>query len=175
MQGDETRCLRAGMDDFLAKPYSLAQLGTVVQRWLPASDAAQKVEAATTTGSMALDSAPQTLNRETLNGLRDLDPNGGTDLVNELVGMFLDSTPKAITHLRDAIATGDSMAVGRLAHTLKSSAANLGAESLSRAMRELEKLGREARIDDARALSDAVVAEHERAMVALREVLEEVA
>jgi HPt (histidine-containing phosphotransfer) domain-containing protein len=89
--------------------------------------------------------------------------------------MFLDSTPKAIAQLRRAIDAGDSKAVGRVAHTLKSSAANVGAESLSLGMRELEKLGREARIDDARALSDVVIAEHDRAMAALREVLEEVA
>ncbi|MDH5330410.1 MAG: response regulator [Aquincola sp.] len=173
MQGDETRCLRAGMDDFLAKPYSLAQLSATVRRWLPASHVAPVVEAPRTTGSMALDGTAQTLNRETLESLRDIDPDGGDDLAKQLLGMFLESTPVAMAQLRRAIDDGDGTAVGRVAHTLKSSAANVGAESLSLVMRELEKLGREARIDDARALSDTVVIEHDRAMAALREVLEE--
>ena len=80
-----------------------------------------------------------------------------------------------MAQLREAIATGNSKALGQAAHALKSSAANVGAESLSLGYRELEKLGREDRIDDARALSDAVVAEHDRAMLALRDILEGVA
>jgi len=183
MQGDEARCLRAGMDDFLAKPYSLTQLHATAQRWLPATDsgpmeappasAMPVPEAVATTASMAFDAAPQTINRATLEGLRELDPNGGTDLVKQVLGMFLDTTPKALARLREAIAAGNSEAVGRAAHTLKSSAANVGAESLSLGYSELEKLGRTGRIDAARALVDAVVAEHDRAMAALREILED--
>jgi signal transduction histidine kinase/DNA-binding response OmpR family regulator len=36
MQGDEQKCLDAGMNDFLAKPYTLAALRAVLARWLPA-------------------------------------------------------------------------------------------------------------------------------------------
>jgi two-component system, sensor histidine kinase and response regulator len=175
MQGDEAHCLRAGMNDFVAKPYSLAQLEAAVRRWLPAEHIAPVAEAARTTGSMALDGIAPIVNRETLDGLRDLDPTGSDALVKELLGMFLQSTPLAIEQLRGAIEAGDATVVGRVAHTLKSSAANVGAESLAAVMRELEKLGREARIDEARALADAVVAEHQRAMAALRDVLEEAA
>ena len=35
MEGDEQRCRAAGMDAFLAKPYTLAQLSDVLERWLP--------------------------------------------------------------------------------------------------------------------------------------------
>lgn len=34
---DRDRCLAAGMDDYLAKPFDVQQLQAVVQRWLPAS------------------------------------------------------------------------------------------------------------------------------------------
>jgi len=37
MQGDRQRCLEAGMDDFLPKPYSLAQLQATLARWSPPS------------------------------------------------------------------------------------------------------------------------------------------
>jgi CheY-like chemotaxis protein len=173
MQGDEARCLRAGMDDFLGKPYSLAQLDATVRRWLPGTTLTAAVEPPRTSGSMALDGALQTLNRDTLDALRDLDPDGGDALARELLGMFLESTPAAMAQLVRAINAGDGAAVGRIAHTLKSSAANVGAESLSALMRELEKLGRESRVAEAVALSEAAVAEHARAMAALRDVLEE--
>lgn len=35
MEGDELKCTAAGMDAFLAKPYTLLQLQEVLARWLP--------------------------------------------------------------------------------------------------------------------------------------------
>lgn len=35
LEGDRERCLAAGMDDYLAKPYVRAQIVTLLQRWLP--------------------------------------------------------------------------------------------------------------------------------------------
>jgi CheY-like chemotaxis protein len=34
MDGDRDRCLRAGMDDYLSKPYKPAELYSVLARWL---------------------------------------------------------------------------------------------------------------------------------------------
>lgn len=36
--GDRERCLHAGMDDYLAKPFTQEQLTTLLSRWLPAED-----------------------------------------------------------------------------------------------------------------------------------------
>ena len=35
MQGDEERCLAAGMDAHLAKPINLEALATILKKWLP--------------------------------------------------------------------------------------------------------------------------------------------
>jgi len=38
LKGDEERCLEAGMDDYLAKPFQSQDLAAVLQRWLSAPD-----------------------------------------------------------------------------------------------------------------------------------------
>jgi CheY-like chemotaxis protein len=35
MTGDKEKCLAAGMDDYLAKPFTTAQLREVMSRWIP--------------------------------------------------------------------------------------------------------------------------------------------
>jgi CheY-like chemotaxis protein len=41
MQSDRLKCQQAGMDDFLAKPFTLADLRAILTRWLPALHCAQ--------------------------------------------------------------------------------------------------------------------------------------
>jgi len=37
LEGDRERCLTAGMDDYLSKPFNQAQLWDVLTRWIKAS------------------------------------------------------------------------------------------------------------------------------------------
>ena len=44
---DRTACAAAGMDDYLAKPYTEAQLLATIEQWLPGGSAARRVSANT--------------------------------------------------------------------------------------------------------------------------------
>ena len=42
MQGDRERCLAAGMDDYLSKPFTQEKLGQMLQQWLARAAAPQQ-------------------------------------------------------------------------------------------------------------------------------------
>ncbi len=174
MQGDERKCRDAGMDDFLAKPYTLTSLRTTLARWLPNGGKAQTPAAPERSTAPA---APpkEAINLDVLESLRELDASGGMDLAKELFRIFLETAPQCLAQVETSILAGDSKGLGQAAHALKSSAANVGAETLSQYYHQLEKLGREGRIDEARELVDRVRQEHQRAVARLREILLEAA
>jgi two-component system, sensor histidine kinase and response regulator len=187
MQDDRNKCLDAGMDDFITKPFTPAQLRQMLARWLPdlgGGDApAQPAPAGSASGAGPLApgqvelpaaASAAAINLQVLRTLRSLDTSPGGDLVRKVLQTFLESAPPALAQIESASRSGDAPTMSRLAHALKSSAANAGADGLSALYRRLELLGREARLDEARALLDPIRIEHERAMADLRRLVVEV-
>jgi HPt (histidine-containing phosphotransfer) domain-containing protein len=110
----------------------------------------------------------------TIEALRELDDAAGMDLVSELVGAFLDSADANLARVKRAVADADAKSLAQVAHSMKSSAAMLGAGSLADAYRYLEKCAREGRVDDARARLDPLERDQQRALQSLRELTMEV-
>jgi signal transduction histidine kinase/CheY-like chemotaxis protein/HPt (histidine-containing phosphotransfer) domain-containing protein len=175
MEDDRKRCLDAGMDDFLTKPFTPTQLRALLARWLPGHEGAPAPSAAQAVEPTQLAPLPTAaaINVQVLGTLRGLDSARGADLVHRVLRAFLESAPLALAQVESASVAGDNVALSRAAHALKSSSANAGADGLSALYRRLELLGREARMDEARALLDLIRGEHERAMADLHRLLEE--
>lgn len=173
MQGDEQKCIDAGMDAFLSKPYTLATLRAMLSRWLPAAEVA--AFARTVAAELDRLTEPPAINLAVIDTLRELDEAGGMGLAREIFGMFLATADDSMARVELAVAEGNSVALGQAAHALKSSSANVGAQALSVCYRELEQCGREGRIEAARALVGPARREHERAVASLRNVLMEAA
>ncbi len=173
LEGDRQHCLAAGMDDYLAKPYTQRQLEEVLRRWLQPGT---RPEARHAHAPVAVAAAlPAAINRKALEQLRELDPAGGMGLARQILQIYLESSAAPLGQIEHAIAASDADAVRRAAHSLKSSSANVGADTLSGLFRQLEARGREARLDEARELYAAARREYERAADEIRAVLEETA
>jgi HPt (histidine-containing phosphotransfer) domain-containing protein len=65
---------------------------------------------------------------------------GGSGLVAELVGLFVDDVPPRLHLIREAVRREDTEALQRPAHSLKGSASTLGADRMAELCRELETL-----------------------------------
>lgn len=81
--------------------------------------------------------------------LERLERVGGNDLVVEMIGLFLEHSPERIAAARVGAHARDLVAVYRAAHSLKSTAATLGAGSVQAAAQSLE---RQASMGDASAI-----------------------
>jgi signal transduction histidine kinase/DNA-binding response OmpR family regulator len=171
MAGDAQKCIDAGMNEFLAKPFTIAQLQARLARWLP--DAAATLAPTPERAPVDEARASQALNAKVLDALRSLAPSGGADLLREALQTFLDTVAPRMEQLDTALAAGNAETVMRTAHFLKSGAANVGAEGLSQLLAQVERLGREQRLDEARALVEPLRAELARATHDMQGILTE--
>jgi HPt (histidine-containing phosphotransfer) domain-containing protein len=85
---------------------------------------------------------PSLLDRDTLDGLKELGGDDDPELFFELIDLFLADAPQRIEEIRRGLEQADIKLLERAAHTLKSSSANVGALSLSQLCRRMEEQAR---------------------------------
>lgn len=102
--------------------------------------------------------------------LRRLQEWGGPKLVREMIRLFLDNAGERIDQIRAGFGDGDAELVGRSAHSLKSSSANVGASEVSDLARKIELLTAKGDLDRARESEAGLIAAFERARAELVEL-----
>ena len=193
MQGDHEQCLADGMDDYLSKPFNRDRLFAVLKRWLPSKsttdipvhtiweDQTEQDQSkacrlsdggnggSNLHGEGFLDrlSHLDHLNYETLASLRLRVREGQPSLLQQVIQLYMEDSPKLIETIRHSITLGDAAAMQRAAHSLKSTSGNLGAMMLAEMCKELETMGRAGTTDNAILLLPVLEDEYDRVCEAI--------
>jgi HPt (histidine-containing phosphotransfer) domain-containing protein len=111
------------------------------------------------------------LDANVLARLQELDPDGRHHVLHRVLEAFETSLVRMLAQLGPQAPAPQPLDVSRMAHTLKSSAASVGALTLSQRCAEIEKKRRDGDAVGIEADVAVMVAEAESALVAVRAIL----
>jgi signal transduction histidine kinase/DNA-binding response OmpR family regulator len=136
MKTDREKCLKAGMDDHIAKPVDPHKLIETIEKWLRRSENEQpEIEIPPSSPDLVTDIFDR-------NGfIRRV--MGDESFARMLIGQFLKDFSRRMDVFKAALAAEDISCIRHEAHALKGAAANLGALALKKAAFSLERAGAE--------------------------------
>jgi len=141
--GEMEKCLQAGMDDYLRKPFRKEELAAKIQTWL--SGTARATDNHNVPGG---DAFPDHTS-ELAQGLRQLEDDYGKEMALKIVEMFLPDAEARMKRIARAVERQDFKELEEASHGLKSGAANVGAKQMAQLCAELERCG------ESRSMADA--------------------
>ena len=148
--GERDKCLQAGMDDFLLKPFRKEELSEKIAKWLPSAPLSEEVAKL---GGVLSDTA-----NDVAKGLKQLEEDYGKEMVVKIVEMFIPDANARIAKIDQAIKQEDFGALEEAAHGLKSGAANIGAKEMAQLCQQLETQGELGQLGNASELLEKLVA-----------------
>ena len=133
---DRDQCLAAGMDDFVAKPFSRGEMAAALRRWLGAPARVQR------DGFADL----PVFDASALEELAALRRAGEPDVRLRLYSLYRESLDKSLVSLAEALGRRDAGEAGRIAHGVKSATLNVGGKRLSARFAFVEQEARSGRL-----------------------------
>ncbi|HYF87658.1 hybrid sensor histidine kinase/response regulator [Azospirillum sp.] len=173
LSGEMERCLAAGMDDYLAKPVTLAQLSQVLARRLDAlpRPPEAKVPPGPQSSRPPDDSALPVLDldhlRETFGGGREDGIDGGT---LDMMDFFIETTRPTLDRVRQALDAGEMEEARAAAHSAAGAARTAGARVLAAACTALERAIVNAQLEEVERHAHAMAAAFPEAEKAIHEL-----
>ncbi len=159
MKGDRERCLKAGMDGYVAKPIQEKDLFSVIESSIAG------VRPPTAQGSALREEDDVTTSAEVLSvaGLLDNDQ----EFQRELAETFLEDCSKALSEIREAIASRNGPALMRAAHMLKNLSKVINDKNAIDAALQMEIVGQDVDWEHAEAASGELTREIIRVSAAM--------
>jgi len=146
-RGDRERCLDAGMNDHIGKPFDPPTLLQTLMRWIPPRKLEMSMPPPPPPPNEKTDALPASLpGIDISRGLQQL--GGDRKLFLRVLTSFASNHGGDLEAIRDALQRGDNEVAQRLAHTLKGLAGTLAALELFEATKALDAAFKAGRAQD---------------------------
>src|SRR3984957_968298 len=142
MQGDRQKCLDAGMDGYLSKPLDPKTFLRTVEEIVARPGAASGAAAETDNRALPIEhhvDVAALMKRF----------SGNKKLLRTIVGTFREDCPKMMARIRNGLNSHDAAQLADGAHALKGSVGNFGPSAALETAREMEKNGRQGKLEGA--------------------------
>ena len=142
------RCIEAGMDDFVTKPFDDLQLAEALLRHLrPVGVVPQPIPGVPMAVEPVADkpadvAATKPIDTAVVDQIRTIEARGSHGLLASIIGKFAETAPAAVADITAKFDAGDSEALWRAAHGLKSSASVVGAARVAKRCAAIELAAR---------------------------------
>lgn len=137
--GERDRCLQAGMNDYLSKPFTLDALRKTLRRSLIKEKEETKMVA-------------NGIDPSSLDYIRQLATAGTPDLLDQIIAIYLSDSVELIETMHVAIDSTNCEELRRAAHSLKSSSSIVGARDVFKLCQRLEQCAKENDLAESRRL-----------------------
>ncbi len=172
-EGARERCLAAGMDDYLAKPFTGDQIKAMLTTWLSLSVPVVKRDRLALVP--ALPSADEPIDYKVLDSLGQFQRKGRPDIVQEMIILFFKAAADLLKDLKEGAANRDAALLHHASHALNSASANVGAIILSSHCKELEAMAQSGVVSGAASIVAAILEDYRAVEIALSARLPKVA
>ena len=130
LRTEQQKCIEAGMNDFLSKPFEENDLINLISKWInqkPEDQAGVAIEEEISVPLFNLTKL-ETVSR------------GNQQFMQKMLGIFVKENKAAIEDIKNAFLKNDIQTINSMAHKIKPSIANMGIDSLRDHILKLEKI-----------------------------------
>jgi CheY-like chemotaxis protein/HPt (histidine-containing phosphotransfer) domain-containing protein/anti-sigma regulatory factor (Ser/Thr protein kinase) len=140
LEGDKEKCIEAGMDDYISKPFLVEEIVDKIRQWGKGKPSGSKTE---TKENVNREKKEGTviLNMKSIMRLKEMTAGSDPAFFNQVVNMFINQADEQIYDMSKALSSGNWKEMSSIAHKMKGSSLNIGAEALAETCRKIELKG----------------------------------
>lgn len=162
MAGDRERCLEAGCDGYLSKPFQVDELRATLEQVTAKAHGVDRSDGKKSDAAFDRTAALERV-------------GGDLPFLQELAAFLLEGLPTDLDNLRTALARRDRGTIAAVAHTIKGSVGNFDARTTTERALQLEQLAPSADMSEVAEAVNALIREVDKLRVALEQLVKETA